>query len=175
LAAPEHADGPEALGVFGSWRAFKANEQGQPVCYMTLTTRFADKGKFHRGDAMLTITHRPREGSKDVLSYMPGYNFKPMSDVDLRVGKASYDLFTTQDTAWSRDAATDHKIAAALRTASTVTITGRPGKKGVAAQTDKFVLKGAGEAYHAIGKACGVAPDAKTNAKVKKIKSAKSH
>lgn len=159
-AAPVLAAGKEAVApsasTYGNWRVYKITERGQPVCYMTLTAHFPKNAKIRRSDAYLTITHRPGESSKDVISYTAGYNFKPASSAELRIGKQSFSLFTSQDTAWSRDAATDHKIAGLIRTASDLTITGEPTKKTVASLTDKFALKGADAAYHAIGKACGV-------------------
>ena len=148
--------GPRALGTFDNWTAYEVTERGQPVCYMTLTLHFPNNTKLHRGDALLTITHRPAENSKDVISYSPGYNYKPMSSSSLVIGHNRFDLFTSQDTAWSRDAATDHKIATAIRTSPLMTVTSTPANKGVSAFTDKLVLKGASQAYQAIGKACHV-------------------
>jgi len=172
-AASKKAE-PQRLGIFGSWQAFATSEQKQPVCYMTLTTHFPKNKKFHRGDALLTITHRPAESSTDVVSYTAGYNYKAASSADLSIGKNSFSLFTAQDTAWSRDVVTDHKLAAAIRSASTLKITGTPAQKGIKPQTDTLVLKGAMQAYQAIGKACGIEPHEKPHpapkAKAKKPK-----
>lgn len=161
LAVPyAHAAGqentPHLIGTSGYWRAYTVADHGQPVCYMTLTAHFPRHAKFHRGDALLTITQRPGENSTDVISYSAGYNFKPMSSTEMQIGASRFSLFTSQDTAWSRDAATDHKIAAAIRRASALTITGSPSKGSMAKITDNFSLKGANEAYHTIGKACGM-------------------
>lgn len=144
------------IGAFGHWRTYRIIEKNEPVCYMTLTAQFPKNQKFHRGNAFLTITHRPTENSKDVVSYTAGYNYKPSSDATLRIGKYNFNLFTSQDTAWSRDAATDHKIAAAIQNFPSLTITGTPAKKPTTTFTDKFTLKGAGEAYRSISKACGI-------------------
>jgi len=111
--------------------------------------------KLKRGDAFLMITHRPGENSKDVVSYKAGYNFKASSDVAVIAGKKSFDLFTDKDTAWSRDPGTDHALAAAIRSGSTLKITGSPSMKGVASVSDSIPLKGAAAAYDAISKACG--------------------
>lgn len=163
---------PRLLGSFGYWRTYRVMEHDQPVCYMTLTAHFPKYKKYHRGDATLTITHRPGENSQDVFSYTAGYNYKPMSDAELRIGSHAYPLFTSQDTAWSRDAATDHKIAAALRASPQLGITGSPTIKGIAKLIDQFPLKGADDAYRTISKACGLEiPEksaAKTRPKVKK-------
>lgn len=144
------------IGTFGHWRTYKTTEHNDPVCYMTLTAQFPKSQKFHRSSAFLTITHRPIENSKDVVSYTAGYNYKPMSSAELHIGKQSFSLFTSQDTAWSRDAATDHKIAAAIQSAPSLSITGTPAKKPTTILTDKFALTGATQAYRSIGKACGI-------------------
>ena len=160
FARPSYAaskdTGSRKIGVYGLWRAYETTEKNEQVCYMTLTAHFPKNKKLPRGDALLTITHRPTENSKDVVSYTAGYNYKPMSAADMHIGGATYSLFTSQDTAWSRDAATDHKIAAAIQTAPSLSITGTTARKPPTTLTDKFALKGAAEAYRAISKACGI-------------------
>jgi len=156
IAAPSSKSAPKLLGTFGEWKA-NSYEGDQAVCYMTLSVRFAPNKKVKRGMAWLTITHRPGENSKDVVSYASGYNFKLLSDVTATIGKKSFDLFTAKDTAWSRDSATDHALAAAIREGSSIKIAGTPDAKGAIMVTDTFSLKGAAAAYQAIGKACGYA------------------
>ena len=185
LCAPAFAAAtPQTLGTFGFWRAFQVTENGQPVCYMTLTGKApqpaAQKGKkgaakqTSRGDITLMITHRPAEGSKDVVSYSAGTKFKPTSEASIHVGKADFNLFTQNDTAWSRDATTDHALTAAIRSMPSMTFSGESAKGDKLADT--ITLKGAAQAYAAIGKACGVAapeepkPAAKTVAPAKKKK-----
>lgn len=103
------------------------------------------------------ITHRPSESSSDVISYAAGTKFKPASEVQVSVGAKQFSLFTQSDTAWSRDAVTDHAIASAIRHGASMTVI------GVSAQgvkiADTVQLKGASAAYAAIGKACGLVVD----------------
>jgi len=153
-AQAEQAAVPKQLGSFGSWKAY-ASEGDKPVCYMTMAVHFPPDKKIKRGDAFLMITHRPGDNSKDVVSYKAGYNFKSSSDVTAVINKKSFDLFTDKDTAWSRDALTDHAFAAAIRTGSTLKVTGQPAAKGLTSVSDAIPLKGAGPAYAAISKACG--------------------
>jgi hypothetical protein len=169
-AKPAATPGPKLLGTFGNWRAYSVTEADQPVCYMTLTIPGAKGSKAKRGDALLTITHRPAENSTNVFSYTAGYNYKSGSSVTLRIGKDSFDLFTAQDTAWSRDPATDRKIATELRAAMNLTITGTPANKGAKPLTDRLTLTGTAAAYKAIGKACGVETEEKPAVKPKKAK-----
>lgn len=148
--------GQKALGTFGGWRAFSFEEQGQMVCYMALPIRSAKPKGFARGASRLTITHRPSENSRDVVSYAAGYVLKPGSDVTVTIGKASFSLFTAQSSAWARDPATDRALAKTLRHAATLAITGVPAKQGAADITDKLDVSGADQAYRAMSKACGI-------------------
>ena len=153
-------EAPKPLGTFGNWHAFAYTEHDQQVCYMALTKNAVPNKKFKRSEARLMITHRPAEGSKDVISYTPGYLFRPESTVTVRVGTKTFDLFTAKDTAWARDAATDRAISKAVQSSKGMTLTGAPTQRGVAAVTDTLDLKGADIAYRAIGKACGVEVEA---------------
>ncbi len=148
--------GQKALGAFGRGRAFSFEEQGQTVCYMALPIHAAKQKGFDRGAARLTITHRPSENSRDVVSYTAGFGLKPGSDVKIGIGKANFSLFTAQSSAWTRDPATDRALATALRHASSLSITGLPAKHGAAAITDNIDLSGADNAYRAMSKACGI-------------------
>jgi hypothetical protein len=154
----ETSAAPKSLGSFGVWNAFTYNEKGQPVCYMLTKIQPAKvkNKKFKRGGSWLTITHRPGETSTDVVSFTSGYNFKAGSDVDIHIGKSGFSLFTQKDTAWSRDAMTDHALAKAIRNGASMTVAGVPDARGVSGITDTVNLKGAAPAYAAIGKACGL-------------------
>lgn len=144
------------LGKFGYWTAYQMTEGGHPVCYMSLSAKPPVKAgaKAKRGEVVLMVTHRPAESSFDVISYSAGMKFKPATDVTVTAGGKTFSLFTQDDTAWSRDSATDKAVSQALRTSPSVTITGT-GASG-AALADTVNLKGAMEAYVAMSKACGV-------------------
>ncbi len=165
VKAAEPTGSPKSLGIFGNWSAYTAHEGDQEVCYMLLISHpnqpppLKTRGKVKdkaakRGSIYLMITERPAEGSKDVVSYTAGYNFKPISDVKIELGKTQFSLFTQNDTAWSRDATTDRALAAAIRFGKSMRVTG----VSVHGQTltDTLDIKGSSAAYTAIGKACGL-------------------
>jgi hypothetical protein len=165
LAKPAK-DEQTLLGTYGNWRAYTFEENGSAACYMALSAAPAKTPALKRGAIRLTVTHRPSEGSKDVVSYAPGYNFKPTSTVEIRVGMRDFQLFTAGDTAWARDTASDHALAAAIRDGTRLIATGAPvpktKPKTPAHVTDALDLTGAAKAYRAIGSACGIeAPSAK--------------
>lgn len=164
--APAGATAPKKLGKFGYWTAYVI-PGAQPVCYMTLTAQppIPKGSKLKRGPVTLMITHRPAEGSLDVVSYDAGTKFAPSSEVTLDAVGKSFNLFTQGDTAWARDATTDRAITGAIRAAEKITITGTASKGGAFADT--IVMKGSAASYKAITEACGlsvskVAPPAKT-------------
>ena len=158
---------PESLGKFNNWETFSYTEDGQTICYMTQSIKAAPpvvpaaKGKpqskpASRGPATLMITHRPAENSYDVVSYSTGIKLRPASDAKIEIDtKQSFNLFTQNDTAWSRDAATDKALSAAIRGGNTFTFTGTTAKNGRV--NDTVNLKGSAAAYRAISKACGLA------------------
>lgn len=166
---------PHPLGSFGGWKAFSFEENKQPVCYMLQALHFSQRKTFKRGIGYVMITHRPSEGSKDVFSYTAGYTFKPESDVKITIGKKVFDLFTQNETAWSRDGITDHALAAAMRASPFMKVTGVPAQRGLTPVTDTVNLRGAAAAYQAIGKACGYPDDPPQKPAVKKPAAKKKH
>jgi len=170
---------PNALGTFGGWKAYSYTDKSQPVCYMALALHPAPNKKLKRGAGWLMITHRPGEGSKDVVSFTSGYSFKPSTEAKIIIDKTGFSLFTQTETAWSRDTSTDHALAAAIRNGESMKITGTPAAKGTKPVTDAISLKGSEAAYAAIGKACGYPEEKKPTAKkpvaAKPLPAAKKH
>jgi len=150
------AAGPEVLGKYGTWTSYRMTESDQPVCYMSITAKppvEKDK-KVRRGEVVLMITHRPADNSTDVVSYTAGVKFKSSSEAEVTIGSKKFSLFTQGDTAWSRDAATDHALATAIRNGSSMTISGYSARDTTL--NDTLNLKGSFQAYVAINKACGL-------------------
>lgn len=155
-AAPKSTKPEGFLGTFGNWQAWQSTNDKEPVCYMVMTQKFTPNKKFPRQNAHLMITHRPNEGTTDVVSYNSGYVYKSGVDVTFKLGKASFSLFSDKDTAWARDPKTDHALTRAIRGGSSVTVVGQPAAKQSPEVTDTLNLKGTDQAYRAISTACNV-------------------
>ena len=168
FAKGSSASEPKLIGTYGAWQAFTLKDNGQPVCYMVAKVHVAPNKKFKRGNAWLTITHRPAENSKDVISYTAGYNYQASSDAAVHIGKEDFDLFTEKDTAWSRDTKTDHALASSIRKSVSLSVTGTPSAKNAKPIKDVLDIKGADTAYQAIGKACGLEASAQPKPQAKK-------
>ena len=152
------ADKEKDLGSFGAWRTYTYDEGGQTVCYMVTTKILKSAAAKKRAAPYLMVTHRPVEASTDVVSYSAGVLLDSKHGVNVRIGKASFDLFSVRDTAWARDALTDHKLVSALREASSAQVLSIPAQHSVTGISDQFDLTGALAAYRTINKACGL-PD----------------
>ncbi len=153
-AAPAQAQSAKTLGKFGNWSAYEFTENGSKVCYMAAQPAKAEGNYSKRGDVFLLVTHRPAEGSKNVLSYMAGYSYRSGSTPKLKVDGQEFGLFTQGETAWAPDAATDEKISAAIRKGSSLVVNG-VSARGTETK-DTYSLKGSGAAHDAINKACGL-------------------
>jgi hypothetical protein len=147
------------LGSFGAWQPYTSDEGGQMVCYMVTTKTNKTTGPKKRAAPYLMITHRPIEASTDVVSYGAGVALDAKRGVKIQVGSKAFDLFSVRDTAWARDSLTDHKLASALRNATTAQASALSDQKGTSHISDQFDLAGMAAAYHSIGEACGL-PDA---------------
>lgn len=153
-ANPARAAEPVLLKESGNWSAYTLQEGGQKICYM-LSAPVNDQGDYKsRGEIYAIITHRPAQNTRDVFSYITGYTYKPGSSAKATVDGKAYDLFTQDDTAWTPDAAADMKLVAAIRKGSKFIVQGTSSRGTLT--TDTFSLKGSGDAYAAISKACGV-------------------
>ncbi len=83
-----------------------------------------------------------------------GYPYKDATDAELTIDTHKFVLFTSKDSAWSRDAATDKAMVDALAKAKQAVL------KGTSARgtntTDTYSLDGFAAMLAQIDKACGV-------------------
>jgi hypothetical protein len=153
-ATPGRAAEPREIGKFRDWTSYVLMEQGSKVCYM-VSKPTDSKGKYtNRGEIFALITHRPAENTKDVFSYITGYTYKQGSDATVTIDGTRYMLFTQDDTAWAPDAENDARLANAIQKGSSMVVNGT--SRYGTLTTDKYSLKGSGEAYNAISKECGI-------------------
>lgn len=144
---------PKLVATQGNWKVYVyVDEAGSKVCYMASEPE-KNEGAYTRRDQIYALmTTRPGEGTKNVFSYIAGYPYKPGSDAIVKIDSDSFTLFTQEDTAWAPDAATDEKIAAALRKGSNLVVKGTSSRG--TQTTDTFTLSGSGAAHDAMAREC---------------------
>jgi len=146
----------ERLGEFGDWQAYAYGESGAKVCYAIAAAAKTDGGAKDRVPSHLSVTHRAN--SKNEVSLIGKYQFKPDSDAELAIEGKKFAFFSKGDSAWSKQANADKDIVAALAKGNSAVVRATPAKGK--AVTDTISLKGFGKALAAIDKACGVKREA---------------
>jgi hypothetical protein len=152
LASPALAGEQRLMDAFDAWEAYVFTENGSKVCYMASQPGNAQGNYTKRGDSFALITHRPADNTRNVFSYIAGYPYKAGSEVKLKIDDQVFNLFTQDETAWAPDAETDSKIAAAIKSGSSMVVTGTSSKGTVT--TDTYSLKGSVKAYEKITDEC---------------------
>lgn len=140
------------VGVFDDWTSYIYEDKKEKVCFVS-SSPIKSSGEYNRrGDAFLIISHRPKEELFDILTIVAGYTYMPRSEVAFRVGKYKATLFTSQDTAWSKNLRTDKEIAEAMNKGIRITVKGQS-IEGVETY-DTYSLKGFNNAMEAINRLC---------------------
>ena len=152
FSSQAHAGEPRLLGDYGAWEAYVFFENGQKVCYMASQPTKAEGDYTKRGDPFALITHRPADDTRDVFSYITGYNYKTGSEAKAIIDGKEFVLYTQDETAWGPDPETDTKLADAIKNGSKLVI------KGISSRgthtTDTYSLSGSSKAYKKISQEC---------------------
>jgi hypothetical protein len=149
-APPAHpaaaaAAGPKEIGKFEDWIAATHQESGQTVCYAFTRAQSSSPALPGRGAVILTVTERA--APRDTAAIDAGFTYPANASVTVQVDQTGLEFYTAGRNAFARDG----KAAVAAFNKGSRAIARSPGAKEV---TDTFSLKGFGEAYKAIVKAC---------------------
>ena len=146
-------EAPRHIGDYGDWAAYTYKENGKNVCYMASPPK-RDEGKYtKRGDIYAVVTHRPAEKSFDVVNLVAGYTYKTESKAIVKIGKETFNLFTSDDKAWTYTPQDDTKLVSAMKRGERMIVDG-VSSRGTQTK-DTYSLKGFMRAYKAISAKCG--------------------
>lgn len=147
------ANNPFRIGQFQDWTAYTSTDSGELVCFMSTKPKLSQGNYTRRGPVFAFITHRKSDRTKDVVSFIAGYTYQDRSDATVTIDKnKKYQLFTKGDTAWGKDAITDKALVDAIRRGNKMIVTGTSSRG--TSTIDTYSLRGTGQAYQAITKAC---------------------
>ncbi len=141
------AAGPKAIGKFDDWTGATHQEGGTTVCYAFTPAQSSSPAVPGRGQVILTVTQRPT--GRDTVAIEAGFAYAANATVTVQVDQAGFEFYTDKRNAFARDG----KAAVAAFGKGSRVIARSPGPKE-ATVTDTFSLKGFGQAYAAIVKAC---------------------
>ncbi len=154
IGAPNGAQAaePRLMETHGNWLVYSFVEDGNKVCYMASKPTKAEGKYSRRGEIFALVTNRPAEKTKNVFSYIAGYDYKAGSDVSVEIDGQRFILFTQDSTAWAPDAQTDNRLADAMRKGSKMVVKGTS-KRGTVTK-DTFSLKGSSAAHGKVNAEC---------------------
>jgi hypothetical protein len=145
---------PKRLKTTDGWTAYTSAEANGLICYLVGTPTKSEPANLKRAAIHVLVTHNTADKTSNVVSFVAGYPFKDASDADLDVGGKKFSLFTKDDSAWARDAATDKAIVEAMQKGKLAIVKGTSARG--TATTDTYTLAGFAPSLAEIDKACKV-------------------
>jgi len=148
LAAPS-AMARDSLGIWSTWGAF--SDAGVPRCY---AIAMADKveGRADEFQPYFTVGTWPRRGVRGEIHVRLSRKIGPGSIVTLALAGQRFTLVVGATDAWASDRRMDAAVVAAMRSASTMSITARTAAGRTF--TDVYTLAGAASAMDAAMLGC---------------------
>ncbi|PIR31693.1 MAG: hypothetical protein COV36_07380 [Alphaproteobacteria bacterium CG11_big_fil_rev_8_21_14_0_20_44_7] len=131
----------------GDWTVFN---DGGNTCYIASTPIAQDGNYTKRGQPYVLVNHK--SGGADEINISSGYPYKKDVDVEVKIDKQKYRLFTQGEHAWAKDSITDTKIVNDVQAGSKMIVKGisRKGTYSI----DTYSLKGSGAAYKRMKELC---------------------
>ena len=145
LLAAQPLAARDSLGVFDGWAAFR--DASPRRCYAIARPQNAAAAP----DAAASIATWPERKVRGALHIVLSRPVADDSRVRLRIGNRDFALVAKGRNAWGADAQADAAIVAALRSASSMSVSAR-GPSG--AFTDRYALAGAATAIDAASVGC---------------------
>jgi hypothetical protein len=143
---------PKQLGIFKKWSAWQLSLKQGKECFAHSVPLKAEGKYKSRGQASISVTHRPKAGVKNEVSIAAGYTYRPESEVKLLIDEKVFRLFVDGGTAFARDSGTDAAIVEALKKGQRMTVQGISSRDTYT--KDSYSLSGFTAAYNAATRAC---------------------
>ena len=143
------ADARDSLGIWNTWGAFA--DAGVPRCY---AIAMADKatGRGYEFQPYFTVGTWPRRNTRGEVHVRLSRRLSPGGAVTLAIGGERFPMVAGAADAWEKDRRMDAAIVAAMRSASSMTVTARAA--GGRVFSDSYALAGAASAMDAAMLGC---------------------
>lgn len=108
------------VDVQKDWSVFQAEQGGNKICWIvsrptkSVALRGGQQVSVNRGDIFLMVAVRPADSVANEVSFIAGYPFKSGSEVDTKVGRSSFTMFTSGENAWLRGPEDDKQVVDAF-------------------------------------------------------------
>jgi len=144
LLAAAPAAARDSLGIWNTWAAFA--DAGVPRCYAIAMADSA-AGRSNAFQPYATVGNWPKRGARGEVHVRLSRRLGPGSTVTLSIAGTRYPLVAGAADAWAQDKRMDAAIVAAMRSASSMTVSARNADgRGF---SDHYALAGAASAMDA--------------------------
>ena len=141
----------DSLGVFGQWGAFR--DPQVPRCYAITTAESDQRSARNREHApFASVGTWPRRSVRGQVHFRLSRNLATATAISLSAGGQRFALAGGGGDAWAKDQQMDVAIVAAMRSASTMSVTARD--RAGRRFTDRYSLDGAATAMDAATVGC---------------------
>lgn len=146
------AQTPKFLSNHRDWTVYEVADPKGKICYIASEPSKQDGNYRQRGNPAVLVARLPGNPPSEQVSVQPGYSYKKGSAVDVKVGNATFQLFTQDEHAWARTDADDKALIEAMRAGSTMTVRGTSTRDTYS--LDTYSLAGFTAAFEAMRDAC---------------------
>lgn len=145
---------PALLQTYGDWGAYVGLSGGNKVCFALAqpTSSQTNPPNRPRDPAYLIVTSRPADSVRNEVSVIIGYPFKPSSEATVDIGSTRFSMQTQTDNAWVKDPAEEARMVDTMRRSADLVVRGTSGRG--TQTTDRYSLKGLGQALDRVGQEC---------------------
>ncbi|MES2905467.1 MAG: invasion associated locus B family protein [Pseudomonadota bacterium] len=149
----QKAVAPAEIGQFNGWTAYRLENDKGRSCYITTQPAGSEPASARRDPIYIFITHAPKAGKRNEISIKLGYAVKPQSGGSFEIlGGEKFDLATSGEGAWLKDAAKETSAVEAMKKGKEVLVKATS-KRGTLT-TDRYSLTGIGKALEKIDREC---------------------
>jgi len=140
----------DSLGIYGAWGAFR--DAAVPRCYAIAMGEAGQHEQAGGSQAYADVGHWPGRGIRGQVHFHLSHAPSPKAQIVLAIGDVRMRLVGGGGEAWAADARMDAAIVAAMRSASTMSVSSRDGRDR--AFSSSFSLAGAPSALDAAALGC---------------------
>ncbi|MGL5448535.1 MAG: invasion associated locus B family protein [Rhabdaerophilum sp.] len=150
--AANNAAGTFKLEQFGDWIAAISGQGRAKVCYAMAEPKDRLPKGLKRDPAHIFVSTRVGDGAKNEIAIRLGFSAKPREDGTLTIGNAKFALLTEGENAFLKNPAQEAQLLDAMRKGQTVQVQVSSARGN--ALTDRYILKGFGQAVDRMAKEC---------------------
>jgi hypothetical protein len=140
------------LQVYGDWNVYATPPGRTKVCYALSHPKSRLPSNLKDVQGFMFVATRPAERVKNEISLIMNFDLKEGGNHQALLGRDQFDLVAKGKNLWVKNPAEEPRVVEAMKRASELTVKGTSAKGN--ATTDKYSLKGFGDALDRVQKEC---------------------